>query len=135
MTSDETENLRANFLDFQVLKSKFVKFFMSVLKWQINFSLIFVWFFIVMTHISSLNIKLIHFLLWAKGYHQSPNFETFNCYGENLSNSSYHFWKHKSVFLQILYRSWVPSNITPPYFLSSSIIYFGQRQPIKVQIY
>ena len=28
----------------------------------------------------------------------------------------------------------VPSNITPLYFLSSNIIYLGQKQPIKVQI-
>ena len=41
----------------------------------------------------------------------------------------------KSVFLQILYQSWVPSNITPLYFLSWNIVYFGQKQPIKVQIF
>ena len=33
------------------------------------------------------------------------------------------------------YQSWVPSNITSLYFLSWSIIYFGQKQPIKVQIF
>ena len=46
-----------------------------------------------------------------------------------------HFWQHKSVFLQILHQSLVPSNITPLYFFSSNIIYFGQKQPIKVQIF
>ena len=33
-------------------------------------------FFIVMTHNSTVNFKLIHFLLWIKGSHQSPDFET-----------------------------------------------------------
>ena len=33
------------------------------------------------------------------------------------------------------YQSWVPSKITSLYFLSWSIIYFGQKQPIKVQIF
>ena len=109
---------------------------------------------------------------------------------ENLSNSSCHFWKHKSIFLQILHHYSVPSNITllhflsqkytlvkssqlkwkffrfsgaqvklllmsilnwhinsssnlasfswpwkitPPYFFTLNIIYFGQKRPIKVQ--
>ena len=52
---------------------------------------------------------------------------------ENLPKSSCHFWKQKSVFLQILYQSSVPSNITTLYFFSSNIIYFDQKQPIKVQ--
>ena len=32
-------------------------------------------FFIVMTHNSTVNLKLIHFLLWTKGSYQSSNFE------------------------------------------------------------
>ena len=36
--------------------------------------------------------------------------------GENLLNSSYHFWKHKLVFLQILHQYSVPSKINPLYF-------------------
>ena len=48
-------------------------------------------FFIVMTHNSPVNFKLINFLLWIKGSHQSLNFETFECSGENLPNSSCHF--------------------------------------------
>ena len=44
-------------------------------------------FFIVMTHDSSVNFKLINFLLWTKRSHQSPNFDTFECSGENLPNS------------------------------------------------
>ena len=52
---------------------------------------------------------------------------------ENLPNSSCNFWKHKSVFLQILHHSSMLSNITPLYFFSSDITYVGQKQPIKVQ--
>ena len=36
---------------------------------------------------SSVDFKLILFLLWIKGSHQSPNFETFKCFGENLPYS------------------------------------------------
>ena len=32
------------------------------------------------------NFKLIYFLLWTKGSHSSPNFETFKCSGENVPN-------------------------------------------------
>ena len=39
--------------------------------------------FIAMKHNSSVNFKLIHFLLWIKGSHQSPNSETFECSGKN----------------------------------------------------
>ena len=62
-------------------------------------------------------------------------FEIFECSGENLPNSSCHFPNHKSVFLQILHHSSVSWKITPLYFFSSNIIYFGQKQPIKVQIF
>ena len=54
---------------------------------------------------------------------------------ENLRNSSCHVWKHKSVFLQILYQSLVSWNITSLYFFSSKITYFGQKQSIKVQMF
>ena len=78
------------------------KFLMSILKWQVNSSSNFASFFIVMTHNSSVNFKLIRFLFWIKGSHQSPNFVTFKCSGENFPYSSCHFSNQKSVFLQIL---------------------------------
>ena len=53
----------------------------------------------------------------------------------NLPNSLCHFWKQKLVFLEILHQSSVPSNITSLYFFSSKIIYFGQKEPIKMQIF
>ena len=60
-----------------VLQLKFVKFFMSILKRQVNSSSNFASFFIVVIYDCSVNFKLIHFLIWIKGYDQSPNFETF----------------------------------------------------------
>ena len=87
-----------------------------------------------MTHDSTVNLKLTHFLLWAKGSHQSSNFDTFECSGENLQNFSCHFPSNNSVFLQILHYSSVSWNITPLYFFSSKNTYFAQKEPIKVKI-
>ena len=119
-------------MGFRVLESKFVKFFMSVLKQQVSSSSIFVSFFIVMTHNSSVNFKLIHFLLWTKGSHQSSNFDTF-C--QNLPNLSCHFPSNKSVFLQILHHFSMSWKLIPLYFFSSSNKYFGQKEPIKAKIF
>ena len=63
----------------------------SILKRQVNCSLNFASFLIVMTHNTSANVKLIHFLLWTKVSHQSPNYESFKSSGKNLPNSSCHF--------------------------------------------
>ena len=117
-----------------MLGSKFIKFLMSILKWQVNSSSNFASFFIVMTHNSSVDFKLIPFLLWIKGSHQSPNFETFKCSGENLAYFSCHFPNHKSGFLQILHHpvSW---KITPLYFFRSNNKYFPQKEPMKMQIF
>ena len=54
---------------------------------------------------------------------------------ENLPNFPCHFWKNDSGFLQILHQSSVPWNITLLYFFSSNIIYFVQKEVIKVQIF
>ena len=104
---------------------------MSNLKRRVNSSSNFASFFIVMTSNSPVNFKLTHFLLWIKESHQSPTLETFKCSVENVPNASCHFWKQRSVFLQILHQYSVPSNISPNF--SPNIIYFGQRQPIKKQ--
>ena len=91
-------------------------------------------FFIILsvsTNKSSVNFELMDFLLFIKRSHQSPNFETFKCSGENLPNSSCYFLNRKSVFLQILDHSSVSWKITPLYFFRSNIIYFAQMEPIK----
>ena len=128
-------NQRAIFLDFQVLESKFVKFLMSILKWQFYSSSNFALFFIAMRHNFSVNFEVISFLLWTTGSHQSPSFDTFKCSGENLQNFSCLFSNHKSVFLQNLHNSSVSWKITPLRFCSSNNIYFGHKQPIKTQIF
>ena len=122
-------------LGFRVLGSTFVKFLMSILKRQVSSSSTFVSFFIFMTYKSYLNFKVIHFLLWAKGSHQSSNFDTFKCSGENLPNFSCLFSNHWSVFLQNLHNSSVSWKITPLYFCSSSNTYFGHKEPIKIQMF
>ena len=85
------------------LKSKFFRF--STARVKIRQILRVMSFSIVMTHNSSVNFKLIHFLFWTKGSLQSPNSDTFECSDENLPNSSCHFPNHKSVFLQIFHHS------------------------------
>ena len=111
-----------------MLGSKFVKTLISILKRQFNYSSNFASFFIVMTHNSSVKFKLKHFLLWIKGSHQSPNFETFKCSCENLPYSSCHFPNHKSVFLQILHYS----SVSRKYFFRSNVKYFVQKESIQV---
>ena len=61
-------------------------------------------------------------------------FETFECSGQNLSNSLCQFWNDKSIPLQILYPSSVSWKITPLYFFSSNNIYFVQKEHIKMKI-
>ena len=87
-----------------MLGSKFIKFLMSILKRHVNSSSNFESFFIAMTHNSSVNIKLIHFLLWIKGPQQSPNFETFECSGKNLLNLPCHFPHYQSDFSVMKYN-------------------------------
>ena len=88
-----------------------------------------------MTHNSSINNTVIPFLLWTKWSQQSPNFETPKCSGENLPNFSCNFSNHQPVFLQILYHSSMSSKMTPLYFFGSNIIYFAQKEHIKVKIF
>ena len=103
------------------------------MKRQVHSSSNFASFFIVMTHNSSVDFKLILFLLWIKGSHQSSNFETFKCSGENLPYSSCHFPTHKSAFLQILHHSLVSWKITPLYFSRPNIKYFPRQEQMKLR--
>ena len=61
-----------------MLGSKFFKFFISVLKWQVNSSSMFASFLIVMTHNYPVNFMFLHFQLWTKESYQSPIFETWH---------------------------------------------------------
>ena len=62
-------------------------------------------------------------------------FETFECSGENLSNSLCQFWNDKSIPLQILYPFSISWNITPLHFFSSNNIYFAQKEHVKMKIF
>ena len=108
---------------------------MSVLKWQVNSSSSFALFFIVITHNSSANFKVVPFLFLTKGSYQSPNFDTTKCSGENLPNFSNLFSNHKSDFLESLHISSLSWKITPLYFFSSNNIKFAQKEPNKVKIF
>ena len=58
-------------------------------------------------------------------------FQTFESSGQNLPNSLCQFLNEKSIPLQILYPPSVSWKIIPLYFLSSSSIYFVEKEPIK----
>ena len=149
--------LKHNFLDFRVLGSKLVKFLVSILKRKFSSSSIFVLLFIFMAYNSSVKFKVTPFLLWTKGstlkkitllYFCSSNniyfakkdpitvriFKTFECSGQNLSNSLCQFWNSKSIPLRILYPSWVSLKITPLFFFSSNTRCYAQKEHIKKNI-
>ena len=107
---------------------------MSVLKWQVNSSSNFASFFIVMIFSTSVNIKLMHFLLWTKKPHQSPNFDT-SVFWWKFAKFLMSFSKPQVNFSSNLHHSSLPWKITPLYFFRSNIKYFAQQEPIKVQIY
>ena len=62
-------------------------------------------------------------------------FDTFECWGHNLSNFLCQFWNDESIPLQILYPPSVSWKITPLYFFNSNRIYFAHKEPIKVKIF
>ena len=114
-----------------MLGSKFVMF-MSILKLQVSSSWLFVSLFIVMTHNSTVNLKLIHFLLWTKRSYQSSNFDTYKCSGENLQNSSCHF---PSATSQLLFKFCITlqchERIFPCTFSAQTIYTFLKRSSLK----
>ena len=77
----------------------------------------------------------MHFLFWTKRSHKSTNCDIFKHSGENVSNSSCHFPNQKSMFLQILHDSSLSRMINPLYFSRSNVTCFGQKGPIKGQIF
>ena len=118
-----------------MLGSKFVKFLMSILNWQVKSSSIFASFFMAW-HITPLYILsscICNFR--QKNAIKIPIWRLSSALVKKCQIPRVNFWKHKPVFLQTFYQSWVQSNITPLYFFSWNIIYFGQNQPIKEQIF
>ena len=105
---------------------KFAKFLMLFSKpiFQVNFSSNFV----------SLT-PLDFFRSNITGKAQSANFWDFWVLGSKFTKFLSFLKQQISFPSNFFNQSWVPSNITSLYFLSWSIIYFGQKQPIKVQIF
>ena len=62
-------------------------------------------------------------------------FETFECSGQNVSNSLCQFWNYKLIPLQVFHPSSVSWKITPLHFFSSNYMYFAQKKPIKMRIF
>ena len=58
-------------------------------------------------------------------------FETFQCSGQNLSNSLYLFWDGSSIPLQILYPSSISWKIIPLQFLAQRIYNLLKRSTLK----
>ena len=115
--------------------SKFVKFLMSVLNYSIYFSN-FASFFIVTTHNSAVNFKLIHFLLGIKVSHKSPSFESqLSTALVKICQIPRYFPNQKSFFLQIFGHSLVSWKKTLLYFFRSKIAYFSRKEQIKVQTF
>ena len=122
MTSPKyNQNLKL--LQHCVPGSKFVKFFMSILKWQVNSISNFASLFIVIMHNSPLRFQVIHFVSCIKRSNESSNFDSCGCYGENLPNSSCHFPNYFSNFA---------SHSCVMKYISSALFYLRQ---IKVQTF
>ena len=68
-------------------------------KRRVNSSSNFSSFFIFTIHNYFVNFRFMYFLLWIKGSHKSLNFETFECSGKDLPNSSCNFRNCKLVFV------------------------------------
>ena len=103
------------FLDFRMLETKIVKFLMSVLKWKVDSSSNFALFFIVMSHNSSANVKVIPFLLWKKRIPSKFQFWHFQVLWWKFAKFLMPFFE-PLVLLQNLHNSSVSWKITPRYF-------------------
>ena len=112
--------------------SKFGKFLMPILNWQVNSFSSFVSFFIVMTQNSPVKLKLIHILLWIKGSHQVPIFR--------LSNILW--WKFAKFLMSFLKAQFsFPSNVasvftaikhnSPILYLAQTLYTLLKKSPLK----
>ena len=113
-----------------MLGSKFVKF-MSILKRQVSSSSIFVSFFIVMSHNSTVNFKLMHFLLWTKRSYQSSNFDTFKCSGEDFPNCHVFFQTTSHVSFKFCINLQCHERWLLCTFLAQAIYTLLKRSPLK----
>ena len=118
-----------------MVRPKFVKFLMSILKWQFNSSLNFVSTLRLMKGNYTLHFISDNICFYQKEIIKVKIFETFECSGQDLSNSLRQFWNEKSIPLQILYPPSVSWRKTSLYFFSSNNIYFSQNELMKMNIF
>ena len=114
-----------------MLRSKFVKFLLPVLKRQVSSSPNFVSLFSFMKDSFYILFSSKNIYFTQKEPIKVNVFETFECSGQNLSNSFCQFWNDKSVPLQILYLSLVSWKIASIYFLAQRIYTLLKRSPLK----
>ena len=91
--------------------------------------MIFIYFHFISLHLVDLAVSNFFVDLVPPFFFLKWNYYFSAC--KNLLNCSCHFWKLKSVFLQILHQSTVPSNINLLCFFRPNIIYFGQKESLK----
>ena len=129
----QRQPISANFWDFWLLESKFVKLLMSVLNREVSSFSIFALFFILMTQYYPENLKPMHFSTLDERIPSKSKFWDFQVSGKNFPNFSCHFWKQKSVFHFASIFSATKRKSLVLFQVKHNI--FGQRQSIKVQIF
>ena len=112
---------------------------MSILKRQVSSSWLFASLFIVMTHNSTVNLKLIQssyistldkkILSKFQNWHLQVLWWKFAKFLMSFSK------RNKPVIIQILHHSAVSWKIIPLYFFRSNNIYFAQKELMKMKIF
>ena len=113
-----------------MLRSKFFKFLMSILK-QVDSSRNFVSLFSFMKDNPLYFFSSNNIYFAQKEPIKVKIFETFEYSGQNLSNSLSQFWNDKSIPLQMLHPSSVSWKITRLYFLPQTIYTLLKRSLLK----
>ena len=104
---------------------------MSFFKPRVSFSLNFASPFSAMTHNSYKIFWLKHYMLWTKRAYQSTIFRLLSTLMNVHPIPHAIFETTRSEFIQILHHCLVSWQITPLYFCSSNLVYFGQKEPIE----
>ena len=107
---------------------------MPILKWQVSSSSDFTLFFIVMTNNYSINFKLIHFLLWMKGLILSQ-FWDFRVLWWRFAKFLMSYSKPQVTFSPNFGSLFSVTKDNSSILFRSSVMYFAQKEPIKVQIF
>ena len=124
--------LKCKILRHLSIRVKVRQIVVSILKQQVNSSSNFASFFIVTAHNSSVNFKLIHFLLWVKGSYQSQIFRLLSALLKFAKFLMSFFKPHvtfSSNFSSLLNVLKDNSSV----FFSSKVMYFAQKEQMKVE--